>query len=81
MITRKDILTDEEKEYLKAVIYPVRDKTYQVIKWKSLFESKEYIRIILNDGDEIYLYCFETSTQFKGMEADKEYTLKELGLE
>lgn len=80
ILSKQPILTDTERDYLKAVIYPVRDKAYQVIKWKSPFESKEYIRIILNDGDAIYLYSFETSTQFKGMEADKEYTLADLGL-
>ena len=43
--------------------------------------STEYIKIYLKDCDNISLYKFETNTQFKGMEANKEYTLKDLGLE
>lgn len=75
------ILTDKERDYLKGVIYPVRDKVEEIIKFRNSTFSIEYIKIYLKDCDNISLYKFETNTQFKGMEANKEYTLKDLGLE
>lgn len=76
----KDILTDKEREYLKAVIAPVKDKVDFIEKINCFFNQQQYVSINL-DYDCIDLYCFEKNTQFKGMKLDREYTLKELGLE
>lgn len=73
-----DILDDIEKNYLKGVIKPFRDR----IKWivKKRISHGEYIRIELED-DYTPLPIFENGTMYKNMEIDKEYTLKELGLD
>ena len=77
----RDILTDKEKNYLREVIKPVRDKVEEIIKIRNNTFLIEFIKIYLKDCDDISLYAFEPNTQFKGMEADKKYTLKDLGLE
>lgn len=77
----KDVLTPEEKDYLESVIYPVRDKVEEIIKFRNSTFSIEFIKIYLKDYDNITFYSFEVGTEFKGMEADKKYTLKDLGLE
>lgn len=75
----KPILDDAEKEYLSAVIRPFKDKVKYIRKRGAL--RGEYIVIgILNDSAIILPY-FEKGTMYKGMEANKEYTLKELGLD
>ena len=71
------ILTDEEKAYLSAVIKPFRGKVRSIEKVS--FEEDEQLQI--SDGDTVMAFpCFEKGTMYKGMEAYKEYTLKELGL-
>ena len=89
VVTPKEILTDKEKAYLKAVIAPVKDKVKWIIKTAFLLkkegdrEKKLYACIIVKIGNysDIFLYTFEADTEYKGMELDKEYTLEELGLE
>ena len=66
-----------EKEYLSNVIKPCRHKIEYIIKTGSY--SEEYISISLPHED-VDLPCFEKGTMYKGMEANKEYTLEELGL-
>ena len=79
--TPKEILDKEEKEYLEAVCRPFKNRVRHIVKRK--FE-RFYIKIFLKDdsimGDFIVLPYFEADTMYKGMELDKEYTLKELGL-
>lgn len=79
---KEDILTDEERNYLKAVIAPVKDKVnfIQKIEYSTLILPKQYIYIDLNERF-MNLYPFKSNTEYKGMELNKEYTLKELGLE
>ena len=73
-----DILDDKEKEYLRGVIKPFRNK---VICIKKLYcNTHEYIRIEL-EGDYTSLPMFEKGTMYKNMKVNKEYTLKELGLD
>ena len=75
----KPILDDAEKEYLSAVIRPFKDKVKYIRKRGT--SRGEYIEIgILNDSAIILPY-FEKGTMYKGMEANKEYTLKELSLD
>lgn len=74
----KPILDDEEKEYLSVVIRPFKDKVKYIRKCCT--SRGEYIEIgILNDS--AILPYFNKNTMYKGMELEKQYTLKELGLD
>ena len=76
----KPILDAEEKAYLEAVLRPFKGKITYVAKRRYLGIKKEYIDF--NDGEKYFfsLPFFVLGTMYKGMEPDKEYTLKELGL-
>ena len=79
---KKDILTDEEKAYLKAVIKPFKDRV-RIIQKKQIscpVIRRHFTGICLYDN-HLTLYNFKENTQFKDMELDKDYTLKDLGLE
>ena len=81
----KIILNCAEREYLSSVIKPFR---YEVISIKKVADNPgNYYRIAIKKvskaylGDEtIYLPYFKGGTMYNGMEIDKEYTMKELGL-
>lgn len=76
-----DILTDEEKACLSAIIKPFRKDIEYIEKFKSIYVGKEYIYIVMKKDDD---YCklprFFKGTMYKGMEVNKRYTLEELGL-
>ena len=80
----KQILDDIEREYLSNIIKPFR-KNIITIKKIDYYEH-EYIEIfIYRPGEivsceEISLPYFNKGEMYKGMEINKEYTLKELGL-
>ena len=78
-IVEKEILDDVEKEYLSAVIRPFKNKVIYIIKWDCAIG--EYITIGISNDVAITFPNFKKGTMYKGMEADKEYTLKELGLD
>ncbi len=74
-IKSEQILTDEEREYLTAVIKPFRDKVECIYK--------------MNEGYGYYIvmYCGVPANlpphqvgMYKGMRPEVEYTLDELGL-
>lgn len=79
---KKDILTDEERDYLKTVIKPFRDRIQRIYKTETScwFDGGEVLCFKLSGG---YLWSFPEQPKdemFKGMEQDKCYTLVELGL-
>lgn len=75
------ILTDKEKAYLSAVIKPFREDIEYIEKFKSNYVGKEYIYMMIEGNDDnCELPAFEKGTMYKGMEANKAYTLEELGL-
>ena len=80
----KPILTESEKEYLSAVIKPFRDRIIHIFKFELM--GYEGIGIDLkfpkveSYDDAMTLPSFEKGTMYKGMEANKDYTLEELGL-
>lgn len=74
---KKPILDEKEKEYLSAVIKPFRDKVKCISK---VFPLDECIKIAIRGSSTIIFPYFKKGTMYKGMEIDKEYTLKELGL-
>ena len=81
----KPILTEEEKEYLSAVIKPFRDRVTVIIKHKCDYSQDEYLGIGVRYYNkagvkEITLPIFEKDTMYKGMDSTMWYTLEELGL-
>ena len=80
-----DILSEKEKEYLKSIIRPFKDRV-ECIEKKSignLYFIAIAIKSIAIDCsiETIYLPYFKPeSKMYEGMELNKEYTLKELGL-
>ena len=76
-IKKEDILNETEKEYLKAVIKPFRDRVKYIEK--NGVHEKEYIEIGVKNEPIVFPY-FEENTMYKGMEVDEKYSLEELGL-
>ena len=74
---KPEILTDEEKAYLSAVIKPFRNNVKSIRKVRSI--TKGFILIELK-CEVFSLPLFEAGTMYKGMEGNKQYTLEELGL-
>lgn len=79
----KPILNDIEKEYLSNIIKPFRDRIDYIAKFNlakvNLANRREYILIKMKNCEMISL-PFTAGTVYKGMENDKNYTLKDLGL-
>lgn len=71
------ILSEEERIFLSKVINPYRNHVTSICKRQTPYH-KEYIEICAITYH--FLPDFDTWTKYKGMEIDKEYTLKELGL-
>ena len=77
---KEPILDDVEREYLSAVIKPFRNKVKHIVKRTST-QEEQYIRIVLCNLERMNFPNFNTNTgMYKGMEADKLYSLEELGL-
>ena len=88
------ILTDVEREYLKAFLKPFRDEVKFIQKVNIIYNEDdteehsfdtglEYLYIDLsNDYDDyIRLPKFKKGTMYNGMELEEYYTLEELGIE
>lgn len=87
-INTPDILDRKEKEYLRNVIKPFKDRVKSIAKQNDT-DSYEYISIGVSypinkrngcDTDYIWLPSFERGVMYKNMEVEKKYTLEELGL-
>lgn len=85
----KDVLDEIEKKYLKSIIRPFKDRVVSIEKRKNINSEGTfyYIGIIVKHiaidrfSEAIYLPYFKPeSKMYEGMELNKEYTLKELGL-
>lgn len=76
--TKKETLDKVEKEYLEAVLKPFKNKVDCIEK--SEFNNLEYISIDIKKDASITLPNFPRDTMYNGMELNKKYTLKELGL-
>lgn len=85
-----DILDKEEKQYLRNVIKPFKNRVVSISKKIITFENTEnkmfqYIRIKIKSKTNIFCNEFINlpyfnNEMYKGMEDYKEYTLEELGL-
>lgn len=76
------ILTKKEKAYLSAVIKPFRKRIEYIERMDNSFvngNQHQFLCISLTN-DYCCLPLFKKDTMYKGMEVDKKYTLKELGL-
>lgn len=76
----EEILDDEEKEYLKAVIKPFKNKISYIKKESSLNRNFEYIKFS-TENDYTILPKFKFGTMYKNMKNNKAYTLEDLGLD
>ena len=77
-IVEKEILDEEEKEYLSNIIKPFRNKVEYIVKETS--SDNEYITISIKNDSDLSFPNFKKGTMYKGMEIEKEYTLEELSL-
>ena len=79
---KEPVLTEEEKEYLSSVVKPFRKKVKHIVKINLLSSPEEqFIRIVIGNLDFINFPNFNKNTgMYKGMEADKLYSLEELGI-
>ena len=77
---KEPILDEVEREYLSAVIRPFRNRVKYIVKTFGVSEARQFIRIIMHDGEYSNLPFFKGGTMYKGMKVDKQYTLQELGL-
>ena len=83
IIKHKSVLTDMEKEYLSNIIKPFRDSVVTIAKRNCYGDCAYFIQIkvIQNKCPEyINLPYFEKGRMYRGMKANKDYTLEELGL-
>ena len=82
MIMKSPILDEAEKEYLSAFIKPFRDKVISIYK----LDTENYECIVIkyrNISGYTMTMCFpdfKKGTMYKGMEAEKRYSLNDLGL-
>ena len=74
------ILDDVEKAYLSAVIKPFREKVKCIRKINHSSVNDDQFLYIVLANDRCGLPNFKKGTMYKGMEEDRDYTLKELGL-
>ena len=77
---REEILDEIEKRYLTEVIRPFRRRIQFIQKRKEITEINPYIRIVCEDNDKLVFPYIKDNSMYKGMEVNKKYTLKELGL-
>ena len=74
-----DLLTKEEKEYLEGVIKPFKDIVEYIAK-SEIDNNLEYLCIDIKDDYHLCFPNFLKNKYYKGLEIEKKYTLKELGL-
>ena len=74
-----DLLTPKEKEYLKNVIRPFKDIVEYIAK-TNMTNNLEYLCIKIKDDYHICFPNFLKNKHYKGLEIEKKYTLKDLGL-
>lgn len=80
---KEPILDEAEKRYLSAVIEPFRERVNYICKIESRIRKEtQFIKISTGDNyyDSIIFPLFSSGTMYRGMEANRDYTLEELGL-
>lgn len=79
-VRKEEVLDETEKKYLTEVISPFRKRIQFIQKKKEITEINPYLRIVFEDNDKLVFPYITNKTMYKGMEVNKKYTLKELGL-
>lgn len=90
-IEDKDVLDEIEKKYLESIIRPFKDRVEYIKKQKGVSRNsvKPCYHIVIMLKSAVNNYAMETivlpyfkseSKMYEGMNLNKEYTLKELGL-
>lgn len=77
---KEEILDEVEKRYLTEVIRPFRKRIQFIQKKKEITEINPYLRIVFENNDKLVFPYIADNSIYKGMEVNKKYTLKELGL-
>lgn len=77
---KEEILDETEKKYLTDVIRPFRKRIQFIQKREEIMEINPYLRIVFEDNDKLVFPYITDNSMYKGMEVNKKYTLKELGL-
>lgn len=72
------VLDNVERKYLSAVIKPFKGDVDYICK--RLNHGGYYIAIVSNGSDVMKLPYFPNNEMYKGMELDRRYKLRELGL-
>ena len=72
------VLDELERKYLSDVIKPFGHRVSYIVK--KMNGSGYYIAIVVNNFDVMNLPYFTRNTMYKGMEVNRKYKLKELGL-
>lgn len=88
ILVEEPILDDKEKNYLGNIIKPFKEKytAMTITKIATKFHTAYICIALIEKGkkdachEEIALPYFDRDKMYKGMELDKEYTLKELDL-
>ena len=81
---KERVLTQEEKQYLEAILRPFKDRVTSITKttffncYADLFI--DVTSIAESVSDDFSLPIFGKNDAYLGMEFDREYTLEELGL-
>lgn len=75
---KEEILDEVEKRYLRDVIRPFSEDIENIRK--ITVGKKECLMILFKDGDTMSFKNFKKGAMYKNMEADRSYTLEELGL-
>ena len=69
-----------EQEYRENLLRPVNDRVVYVEKLNTYNQKQQYLFIHLDNNDDFALPFFRKNTMYKGMDINKKYSLKELGL-
>lgn len=79
---KEEILDKTEKRYLANVIRPFRHEIETIEKTTKVGGDSSlcYLNILLKNNDMANLPDFKKNSMYEGMEVNKKYTLKELGL-
>ena len=62
------------------MIKPFRKRIQFIQKKKEITEINPYLRIVFENNDKLVFPYIADNSIYKGMEVNKKYTLKELGL-
>lgn len=77
---KEEVLDETEKKYLTEVIRPFRKRIQFIQKKKEITEINPYLRVVFENNDKLVFPYIADNSMYKGMEVNKKYTLKELGL-